>query len=497
MTPGTTLEPPTANTTLTGAGPEVPPPARAVARPADLVHAAIAGTGAAAVVDDAGSHTAEDLDGAAELASGSGAVVIRLRGITTEQHLPYAGLHRLLDPLGAAPSGLPAPQRAALGRVFGFSEGRGEDHLLIGIATLTMLTVASAGRPLFVVVEDAHRLDEATRAVVGFVARRVHGRAVALLIAGRRDIASDPAFAGVDVLHPVGRAGVRSEPPSDEPSHAVPTVTARPDPLETAAWLGDTTVRPVCASLLGRHGAGTVEWEVATRALVTLDLAGGDYDAALRGAVSLAAAGGRTSDLVDVVEAGMRSHVVDDALSAVAELESRSRSESSARTTGLLALVRALVADGDEARPDYVRAIDVLATADAPRYAARAHLLHGEWLRRRKRRAEARIQLAAAHDLFVAMGATGFADRAARELVATGATVRRRDDEHRHDLTVQERRIAQLAAAHLTNKEIAHQLFLSPRTIEYHLHNIFQKLSITSRRELGGAGLLERLAPTG
>ena len=118
---------------------------------------------------------------------------------------------------------------------------------------------------------------------------------------------------------------------------------------------------------------------------------------------------------------------------------------------------------------------------------ARAHLLYGEWLRRENRRVDAREQLRTAHEMLVTIGMQGFAERARNELLATGAKVRKRTVETRDDLTAQERQIAGLARDGLTNPEIGARLFLSPRTVEWHLHNVFTKLDIRSRRELADA----------
>jgi DNA-binding NarL/FixJ family response regulator len=115
---------------------------------------------------------------------------------------------------------------------------------------------------------------------------------------------------------------------------------------------------------------------------------------------------------------------------------------------------------------------------------ARAHLLYGEWLRREKRRADAREQLSTAHDMLATMGADAYADRARRELLATGATARKRTDNTRNELTAQEVQIARLARAGLSNAQIGARLFISARTVQYHLRKVFMKLGISARGQL-------------
>ena len=133
----------------------------------------------------------------------------------------------------------------------------------------------------------------------------------------------------------------------------------------------------------------------------------------------------------------------------------------------------------------YEEAVERLAHGRLAPYLARAQLVYGEWLRRQKRRLDAREQLRAAHDTFSRIGAQGFAERARRELQATGETARKRSVETRDDLTPQEAQIARLARDGLSNPEIGAQLFISPRTVQYHLHKVFTKLDIASRNQLG------------
>jgi len=145
---------------------------------------------------------------------------------------------------------------------------------------------------------------------------------------------------------------------------------------------------------------------------------------------------------------------------------------------------RALSSDGGAAEALYREALERLGRTRLRIELARTHLLYGEWLRREQRRVEAREQLHTADDMLSMMGVEAFADRARRELLATGETVRKRRVETRGDLTAQEAQIARLARNGLTNPEIGAQLFISPRTVQYHLCKVFLKLGISSRAEL-------------
>ena len=151
---------------------------------------------------------------------------------------------------------------------------------------------------------------------------------------------------------------------------------------------------------------------------------------------------------------------------------------------GIEARVRALSSDGGAAEALYREALERLGRTRLRIELARTHLLYGEWLRREQRRVDAREQLHTAEDMLSMMGVEAFADRARRELLATGETVRKRRVETRGDLTAQEAQIARLARDGLTNPEIGAQLFISPRTVQYHLRKVFLKLGISSRAEL-------------
>jgi DNA-binding CsgD family transcriptional regulator len=154
------------------------------------------------------------------------------------------------------------------------------------------------------------------------------------------------------------------------------------------------------------------------------------------------------------------------------------------RALGIEAGSRALLSDERHAEPLYVEVVERLARSRGVVHLARVRLLYGEWLRRENRRVDAREQLRAAHGMFSGIGAEGFAERARHELQATGETARKRTEDARGVLTPQEAQIARLAEDGLSNPEIGAQLFISPRTVQYHLHKVFQKLDITSRNQL-------------
>jgi ATP/maltotriose-dependent transcriptional regulator MalT len=188
--------------------------------------------------------------------------------------------------------------------------------------------------------------------------------------------------------------------------------------------------------------------------------------------------------LVEMVEAGVRSGATDGAFAALDRLSERTRASGTDWALGIEAGSRALLSEGDDAETLYREAVERLARSRGAVHLARARLLYGEWLRRENRRVDAREQLRAAHEMLSGMGAQGFAERARHELLATGETARKRTDDAPALLTPQEAHIARLAREGLSNPEIGAQLFISPRTVQYHLRKVFQKLDIASRSQL-------------
>ena len=217
----------------------------------------------------------------------------------------------------------------------------------------------------------------------------------------------------------------------------------------------------------------------------------GRYDEALAAAVE---ASEETPELFldmwalsELIEAATRTKKLDLAKGALTRLGGQTEATDTDWALGIHARSHALLSEGEAAQRSYRDAIDRLGRTRLRPDLARVHLLYGEWLRRENRRVDARAQLRAAHELFVTIGMEAFAERARGELLATGETVRRRTAETRDELTPQERQIARLARDGLSNPEIGARLFLSPRTVEWHLRKVFTKLEIRSRRELSSA----------
>ncbi|HJY59680.1 MAG TPA: LuxR C-terminal-related transcriptional regulator, partial [Streptosporangiaceae bacterium] len=191
--------------------------------------------------------------------------------------------------------------------------------------------------------------------------------------------------------------------------------------------------------------------------------------------------------LPELVEAAARCGNTDLASQALDRLAGRTQAGGTDFGLGILSRCRALLSEGRAAQDRYREAIDRLGRTRLRPELARAHLLYGEWLRRENRRVDARAELRAAHNILDPIGMEAFAERARHELAATGETVRRRTPDTLTTLTAQEAHIARLAGEGQTNSEIGAQLFISARTVEWHLRKIFAKLGVGSRRELGQA----------
>jgi DNA-binding CsgD family transcriptional regulator len=191
--------------------------------------------------------------------------------------------------------------------------------------------------------------------------------------------------------------------------------------------------------------------------------------------------------LSELVEPATRTGRNDLAMDALDRLGEKARATGTGWALGIEARSRALVSEGDRAEQLFREATDHLGATRVSAELARTRLLWGEWLRRENRRADARAQLRVAHEQFALIGMEAFAERARKELLAAGESTRKRTTATRDDLTAQERQIAQLARDGLSNPEIGARLFLSPRTVEWHLRKVFGKLGINSRHELASS----------
>jgi DNA-binding CsgD family transcriptional regulator len=258
--------------------------------------------------------------------------------------------------------------------------------------------------------------------------------------------------------------------------------------LMLAAWRGDeaqgselieATLRDASAGGLGRV-TGLYASAVLHNGLGRHDVA---RDAAWEG-FERDPVGYATFLVSELAEAASRTGEPALISTALEWLSARAAVTPTDWALGMEARARAFLSEGADAERLYRESIDRLGRTGLRIELARAQLLYGEWLRRENRRADAREQLCPAHDMLASMGAEAFAERARRELLATGVTARKRTNETRGDLTPQEAQIARLARDGLSNPEIGTRLFISPRTVQYHLRKVFIKLEISSRNQL-------------
>jgi DNA-binding CsgD family transcriptional regulator len=259
------------------------------------------------------------------------------------------------------------------------------------------------------------------------------------------------------------------------------------------AWEGDEELtRPRIRELIefatSLDSGSSINYGLYATAILELGL--GRYSEALQAARLLDGAENPSWSayaLPLIVEAGMRCGEVKAASEALAQTEEHAQALDSPYALGLMWRCKALCADNDETESFFNKAITCIGQSPWRTEVARTHLLFGEWLRRKKRRSDARAELRMAHDMFQSMGAGAFAERAKLELEATGERARARNLQSRTELTARELQIARLAGDGLTSREIASQLFISPHTVEYHLTKVFQKLGVRSRRYLAKA----------
>jgi DNA-binding CsgD family transcriptional regulator len=244
---------------------------------------------------------------------------------------------------------------------------------------------------------------------------------------------------------------------------ALGLISATATEASAHGWTGNAYARAVLYNALGRHDAA-------------LDAVARPFDRSPVGFGPFL--------VTELVEAASRTGDIARVRAALEWLSERTSVVRTEWALGVEARVRALLSEGDTADHLYRESIARLGRTRVRTELARSHLVYGEWLRRERRRVDAREQLRSARELLEAMGARAFADRATRELLATGETVRKRAVQTRDELTPQEAHVARLARDGLTNPEIGARLFISPRTVQYHLRKVFTKLDISSRSQL-------------
>jgi DNA-binding CsgD family transcriptional regulator len=275
----------------------------------------------------------------------------------------------------------------------------------------------------------------------------------------------------------------------------------RQGPLALAAWQGRAhSFEGLRTSSRTVDGTDQAMWSSITHCTTAILYNGlGRYDEALaeahRGSEHAEDLSWAIWSLPELVEGAARSGKPDVAASAFGRLRQVTTPAATDWGLGIEARCRALVSEGKVADEGFREAIERLGQAGIVAHLGRAHLLYGEWLRRENQRIDAREQLRAARDVFLSMGAEAFTTRTERELQATGEKVRKRTNDTRAQLTAQERQVAELARDGFSNGEIGAQLFISPRTAEYHLHKVFAKLGITSRTQLNRALGMAATAP--
>ena len=302
-------------------------------------------------------------------------------------------------------------------------------------------------------------------------------QSVTLTLTGELARAAELAAEGTAIAHAIG---------------AVPLPQAE---LFVSGWRGDDAGAAVIDGVLERAAVEHVDdyaVSIAHYARAVLENARSAYGPALTAATRAAHGHELTCSnmaLPEIVEAASRAGDAARAQAATEELEMRARATDGPWGLGLAARSRALITAGPEAEKHYLAALDLLERHHMVSYCARTYLVYGEWLRRAGRRHDAREQLRTAHRLLSGMGADAFAERAAKELRATGEHPRQRTARAADALTTHELQIARLVSTGATTREVAQQLFLSPRTIEAHLRTIFRKLGISSRRQLKDAQL--------
>jgi len=418
--------------------------------------------------------------------------VLRGAGVESEAELPFAGLHLLLRPAADALEALPGPQRRALVGVFGLGEPGTGDRFLVGAAVLSLLGYLAEAQPVLCLVDDAQWMDRPSVEALLFAARRLDREGVVVLF----------GVLGIAALAQVLLGRHREAWVSGSEAMAIGRDTGQPLWVSYAAGAlaslaaveGDEDrcrEHAELAALDGRVCESALSGKAWAQAgLALLDLGAGRVQACLDRLQAMARGPSRhlaavVRSVPTEIEAAVRLGRLADAREPLALFTRWAQIQRRPWIDALLARCQALTAPDGEAERHFERALALHAAASRPFEQARTALLYGEWLRRARRKSEARVQLSAALAVFEEIGSQPWAARARAELGASGArTPQAAPSTAFGRLTPQELQITQLAAQGLFNQEIAAQLILSPRTVAYHLYKAYPKLGISSRGEL-------------
>jgi DNA-binding CsgD family transcriptional regulator len=465
-----------------------------------LVEAVRAGEGQALVVrGDPGVGKTALLEYVASQAPGAGCRMARAAGVQSEMELAFAGLHQLCAPILSRAERLPVPQRDALRTAFGLAAGPPPDRFLVGLAVWGLLSEEARERPLICVIDDGQWLDQASVQALGFAARRLAADPVGLVFAVRDP---GPELTGLPELKVDGlrdhdaRALLASAlaGPLDERVADLIVAETRGNPLallelprglspaELAGGFGLPAATPLTGRIEDSFARQLDALPDQTRRLLQLAAADPSGDRSLvwraAGRLGIPAGAGAPAVEAGLVEFGARvlfRHPLE-----------RSAAYRSAAAANRQQIHAALAEVTDPQTDPDRRAWHLAAAAAGPDEEVALEL------ERSAGRAQARGGIAASaaflqRAVALTVNMEAFAERARRELLATGETVRERSGETREQLTPQEEQIARLAVDGLSNPEIGVQLFLSARTVEWHLRKVFTKLGIGRRGELGAA----------
>jgi DNA-binding CsgD family transcriptional regulator len=440
-----------------------------------------------------------------------GCRILRTAGVAVERRFEFAGLQRLCMPLLNHLDDIPCPQRDALGTAIGLRDGGSPDRFLVSLGVLGVLAKAAQDRPLICMVDDVQWLDHASAQALAFAARRAGAIESLGMVFATRLTGTEHELAGLPELTLSGLGDDESMAllqylipgPLDERVRDRMVAQARGNPRGLLGIPGLPGPEELAGGFSPPDAPTSSERIEETLRIILESPNALDWAASVLGnglgryeeALAAAEKGGERADglglatwaMVELVEAAARSGHPERAVGAMEQIWENAQVSRTDWALGVAARSMALLSQGEGTEGLYIEAIERLGRTRVRADLARAHLVYGEWLRRQARRVNARQELRRAYEMLTDMAMDGFAERARRELLATTETARRRSVDTIWELTAQEAEIARLAAEGYSNPEIGSRLFISMRTVEWHLRKVFRKLGVSSRRELRAA----------